>query len=80
MTLKERFKAKESNVGKFFKIQVTYFFTAVAAVGAVLDYAQILPEGLIPTWMKTTIAVAAIVSRIYGQLTVHPSVKDIKNA
>ncbi len=74
MTLKERINAKESKIGKIFKTWITYFFALLAALGATLDFAQLIPHDWIPEWIKYSLVIASVLSRAYGQLTVDPNI------
>lgn len=70
MTLKQRWKKKESKLGQALKTWVSYFFLTLAAVGGLVDITIGFPEGWIPLWVKTTIAISALVSHVVGKLTV----------
>jgi hypothetical protein len=74
MTLKERLEAKESKFGTMLKTWVTYLFATIAALGATLEFAQLIPHDWIPQWLKVTIVIAALVSRVAGKLTVDEKV------
>lgn len=71
MTLKERFLAKETKIGRLLKSWVAYLLLLCAAVGTCIDYIAVLPPGWdVPQELKLGILVAALISKVAGHLTV----------
>lgn len=77
MNLKQRWKAKSSKVGKIFHTWITFSLLFIAAISELLDYITILPaDWNIPDWMKLSIVIAGIVTRVVGKMTVETPKKD----
>lgn len=70
MTLKERFKAKETRVGQILKKWVTGVLLFCAALGAANDYLIHLPSDFVPAWLKPVIVISGVISFVAGKLTV----------
>lgn len=69
MTLKERLKAEETKIGKFLKTWVSGFLLLCSALGGANEYLAILPTESVPTWAKTAVVVAGLISFTAGKLT-----------
>lgn len=69
MTLKERLKSEESRLGKFLKKWVSLFFLFCSILGGANEYLALVPPDIIPTWAKTSIFVAGLISYVAGKLT-----------
>lgn len=72
MTLKERFKAKETKLGVFLKREATIFFALCAAVGSLNEYFALVPalSDFVPSWAKHVVLAAGAISWILGKMTV----------
>lgn len=70
MTLHDRLKAEETKFGKFLKTWVSGFLLLCSALGAANEYLALVPPDFIPTWLKTAICSAGVISFIGGKLTV----------
>lgn len=70
MGIKERLKAEPSATGKFFKTIVTYLLLIAAAVSEVGVLMGLMSDDWVPMWLRITLVVAAVVTRIGGNLTV----------
>lgn len=70
MTLKERWQAEESKIGKVLKDIVAKGLIVVTVIGGMVDFAVGLPQEWVPSWVKTTIIIAALVSHVAGKMTV----------
>ena len=75
MTYKQlikRLKTKETRLGKILKIWVAGFLLLCSAIGAANDYLVLFPQmtEFIPLWVKSTIAIAGLISFVAGKLTV----------
>lgn len=76
MTLKERWKAKESKIGKFLKREITILASITGAIAEGALYFEQLPTG-VPDWVPHVIVACAMFTRIVGKLTVEN--KDKQN-
>lgn len=74
MTLKERLKAEETKLGQFFKTWVTGFFLLCSVLGGANEYLTLIPTDYIPTWVKTLVVIAGLLSYAYGKLTVKKTI------
>ncbi len=77
MNLKQRWNAKCSKVGAIFHTWITFTLLFVAAISELLDYITILPaDWSIPDWLKISIVIAGIITRVIGKMTVEKPKKD----
>jgi hypothetical protein len=68
-TLKARWNAAESKIGKFLKNQLALFLILCSAVGAANEYLALIPADWVPIWVKTLVPVAGLISFVAGKLT-----------
>lgn len=78
MNLKERLAAPETKIGKFLRRELTIAIAICTALGAANEYLVLLPPDWIPTWAKTVIPIAGLISFVAGRLTVKPEIKEEK--
>lgn len=76
MTINERLKAPCSRFGKILKTWVAYTLLIAGGLDAGLELFDVVPPETIPVWLKTTIFVGALISRIAGNLTVATPPKE----
>lgn len=70
MTLRERLNAEETKLGKFFRTWVAGFLLLCSVLGGANEYLSLIPQDWIPTWLKTAVVIAGVISFIGGKLTV----------
>lgn len=71
MGLKERLTSESTAFGKLLKTWIAGFFTLCGAIGALVEYANVIPPSIIiPMWIKYTVFGAAALSFMYGHLTI----------
>lgn len=72
MTLKERWEARETKIGKWIKNWIGKFLILCSALGGANEYLQVIPLDWIPTWLKTCILIAGIIGFLAGKMSVKP--------
>lgn len=70
MTLKDRFFAAETKLGRLLIKLSLIFGTITAAAGQLGEYQGWIPQNLIPVWAKTLVALVYLGAIVYGKLTV----------
>jgi hypothetical protein len=76
LTLKERFSLPGTRIGNFFKGTGAVIFLVASAAAEVASATDFVNQDWVPPWLRISLVVASIVSRIGGMLTVHPEVKE----
>lgn len=77
MTLKERFLAKDSWLGKLLSTWVSYFLLFCAGLESCLEYLSALPsEWHVPDGLKLAVLFAGIITKIAGHMTVDKKKTD----
>lgn len=74
MTLKERFYTAETKAGKWLMKLSAIAGIAIASCTQYAEYANYIPDGFIPTWLKGLIGIVALGGVIAGKLTVEKKV------
>lgn len=70
MDLLSRIKAESSALGKVFTLKIPIILGLIAGAAETLEFTNTLPEGIIPTWIKTGLLLAVGISKFFGHLTV----------
>ncbi len=69
-TIKKRWKAESTAFGKFMAKVPPIIVALSAIINESLVEMDKLPVGLVPDWLKSTLAGIAFLSWLYGKLTV----------
>lgn len=70
MTLKERFNAESSALGKILSNWVGRLLLLFSAIGAANEYLSLIPPDFVPQWLKAVIVISGVISFVAGRLTV----------
>lgn len=65
----ERYKAKSSKIGVIFHTWVAGFLLLCSAIGGCAELIGAFPSDWVPSWIKVTIVVSAIISHVGGKMT-----------
>ena len=78
MTLRERWQARETSIGKFLKNQITGLLLICSILGGANEYLALVPPDFVPVYIKTIVVVAGVVSYVSGKMTVKKNESNSK--
>ena len=70
MNIIQRIKAESSDFGKWFTKTIPIIFVILAGCSETLEAVNVIPQDLIPIWVKQILAFGILFSKLLGHLTV----------
>lgn len=70
MKIIDRIKSESSELGKWFTVKIPVILIILAGSSEALEAIKVIPEELIPIWLKQWLAIGVVISKLLGHLTV----------